>query len=118
MGLQCMVIGDIGGTQSRLELQVERDGAFRAVHEQTYLSEKFTGFDALLDDFFALEVVRSAASRTGSPPLPSMSVPLAMIVVPVACFMAVQCCSRSRERLQSELRNPWSNRSVALVSCQ
>lgn len=63
MALKCMVVGDIGGTQSRLELQVEREGVLRAVHEQTYSSEKFAGFDALLDDFLALEAVRSAGAR-------------------------------------------------------
>ena len=63
MAVTCTVVGDIGGTHSRLKLQVERDGKPGAVHEQSYLSEKFSGFDALLDDFFALEPVRSAGLR-------------------------------------------------------
>ncbi len=61
--LTCCVVGDIGGTRSLLELLVLRDGRLRAIHEQSYRSEAFADFDALLDDFFALGPVRLAAAR-------------------------------------------------------
>src|SRR4051812_36894402 len=43
-------------------------------------------------------VATSAASRTGGPPLPSTSVPLVMIVVPVASFMVGGGVPTSRDR--------------------
>jgi glucokinase len=63
MALPTILLGDIGGTHSRLELQSERDGGLYTVHEQTYLSETFARFDALVDDFCALEPVKREASR-------------------------------------------------------
>jgi len=63
MALPTILLGDIGGTNSRLELQAERDGGLHTVHEQTYRSEKFATFDALIDDFCALEPVKHAALR-------------------------------------------------------
>ncbi len=48
-----LLVGDIGGTRSLLELFVERGGALRGVHEYSCRSGNFAGLDALLDDFFA-----------------------------------------------------------------
>src|SRR5471032_1279732 len=58
-----ILVGDIGGTRSLLELLTEHDGGLRVVHEQSYRSEAFSGFDALLDDFLAQEPVKRAAPR-------------------------------------------------------
>jgi glucokinase len=63
MALPTVILGDIGGTHSRLELLVDRGGEWQVVHEQLYRSETFTGFDALIDDFYALEAVRQAGVR-------------------------------------------------------
>jgi glucokinase len=63
MALPTLLIGDIGGTNSRLELLAERDGGLHTVHEQTYRSETFASFDALVEDFCALEPVKRAALR-------------------------------------------------------
>jgi glucokinase len=57
------LVGDIGGTHSRLELLALQDGAVQTVHEQSYRSEAYAGFDLLLDDFFALDAVKRAAVR-------------------------------------------------------
>jgi glucokinase len=48
-----LLVGDIGGTRSLLELFVERDGVLRGVHEYSCRSGSFASFDALLDEFFA-----------------------------------------------------------------
>ena len=53
MALPTLLLGDIGGTHSRLELRAERAGELQTVHEQTYRSGTFAGFDALVDDFYA-----------------------------------------------------------------
>ena len=63
MALPTLLLGDIGGTHARLELLAERDGGLHTVHEQTYRSEKFANFNALVDDFYALEPVKRAAAR-------------------------------------------------------
>jgi len=62
MALPTILLGDIGGTHSRLELMAGRDGRLHTVHEQTYRSEKFASFDALIHEFYALEPVKSAAA--------------------------------------------------------
>jgi glucokinase len=63
MALTGVLIGDIGGTRALLELLVERAGVLRSVHEQSYRSEEFSGLDALLDNFLALEPVKRGAAR-------------------------------------------------------
>jgi len=62
MALPTILLGDIGGTHSRLELMAGRDGRLYTVHEQTYRSEKFASFDALIHEFYALEPVKRAAA--------------------------------------------------------
>jgi glucokinase len=47
------LVGDIGGTNSRLELTLEREGVLHGVHSVAYRSGSFPTFDALLDAFFA-----------------------------------------------------------------
>ncbi|MDB5808298.1 MAG: glucokinase [Betaproteobacteria bacterium] len=63
MALPTVLLGDIGGTHSRLELLGARDGEWQLMHEQTYRSEIFAGFDALIDDFYGLEPVKPVAPR-------------------------------------------------------
>jgi glucokinase len=63
MAFTSCLVGDIGGTRSRLELQVEEDGRLRAAHEREYRSETFAGLEALVEDFLGLEPVRHAAAR-------------------------------------------------------
>lgn len=50
---QHVLVGDIGGTRSLLELFVERDGRLQSVHEGSYRSGAYADFTALLDVFFA-----------------------------------------------------------------
>lgn len=63
MALPVLLLGDIGGTHSRLELKAERNGLLTAVHEEIYRSGNFATFDALLDDFCAREQVKNAVLR-------------------------------------------------------
>jgi glucokinase len=58
------LVGDIGGTRTLLELFVERDGALRSVHEKSYRTGSYTGFDAVLDDFCALAGMAPGAIET------------------------------------------------------
>ncbi len=56
-----LLVGDIGGTRSLLELFEIRDAGLRAVHEQTYRSEAFPSLEALLDEFLTQEPGAMAA---------------------------------------------------------
>jgi len=56
-----LLVGDIGGTRSLLELFENRGGDLRAVHEVSYRSGAFPNLEALLDDFLAQEPVKTAA---------------------------------------------------------
>ncbi len=56
-----LLAGGIGGTRSLLELFESRDGAIRPVHEESYRSQAFPTFDALLDDFLHVAALRAAA---------------------------------------------------------
>ncbi len=47
------LVGDIGGTNSRLELILERDGALQGAHAGAWRSGDYASFEALLDVFFA-----------------------------------------------------------------
>lgn len=58
-----MLVGDIGGTRSLLELFEWRGAALRGVHAQEYRSGQFASFEALLDDFLLLEPVKAAAGH-------------------------------------------------------
>ena len=59
MALPTLLLGDIGGTHSRLELLAERNGELTTAFELTYPSAGFATFEALLDDFFAQEPARA-----------------------------------------------------------
>ncbi len=63
MALPTLLLGDIGGTNSRLEVLAERSGELKTVHEAVYRSGDFATFDALLDDFYALEEGKPAFPR-------------------------------------------------------
>lgn len=63
MALPTVLLGDIGGTHSRLELLAGQDGKLRTLHERTYRSERFATFDALVDDFLLPEDVKRSAAR-------------------------------------------------------
>jgi glucokinase len=63
MALQTLLLGDIGGTHSRLELVTEQDGRLNTVHAQTYQSEAYAGLEALIDVFFGLSEVKQSAAR-------------------------------------------------------
>ena len=63
MTLPTLLLADIGGTNSRLELVADHAGELRTVDEQTYRSETFATFDALIDDFLARDSVKPVAAR-------------------------------------------------------
>src|SRR6185295_19289168 len=63
MALPTLLLGDIGGTNSRLELLADRNGELATVHEEIYRSANFATFDALLDDFYARAQARAAVAR-------------------------------------------------------
>ena len=63
MALPTLLLGDIGGTHSRLELLAGHGGQLQVRHEATYRSENYAGIDALLDDFLASEVLRAGPLR-------------------------------------------------------
>ena len=62
MALPPLVVGDIGGTRSRLELLAARDGGLHTCTNRR-IAAKFASFDALVDDFYALEPVKRAAAH-------------------------------------------------------
>ena len=56
-----VLVGDIGGTNSLLELFAEHDGEMRGVKEILLPSAAFASFDLLLDRFFAESGVASTS---------------------------------------------------------
>ena len=63
MATRHILVGDIGGTRSLLEILVEGEGGQRTLYEQSYRSEDFAGFDALLDDFCGQPAVKNLGAR-------------------------------------------------------
>src|SRR5262249_27692317 len=65
-----ILVGDIGGTHSRMALVREEDGRLQIVREQVYLSHKHSGLEEIVCDFLKQEPsvhVRSASLGIAGP---------------------------------------------------
>ena len=61
-----LLAGDIGGTNALLGLYEGGGADVRPVHEQSFRSQAFASFEALLDAFFRLEAVAGFVRRIGA----------------------------------------------------
>lgn len=63
MGRRHLLVGDVGGTHASLRLLEEHGGDVQVLHEGTLMSQDYSGFDLLLDDFLAQASAKGAAPR-------------------------------------------------------